>query len=113
MAHQDLAQEMGGKRAGQRVDINFSQYVSYCFIPCGSEYEFKGFDAGPVFSVLGYNDVEGLRLRLGGRTYFGQNDMWRLEGFGAYGFKDEKFKYGLSGKVLLSKKNRKILFFSQ
>ena len=73
-------------------------------------YEFKGFDAGPIFSVLGYNDVEGLRLRLGGRTYFGQNDMWRLEGFGAYGFKDEKFKYGLSGKVLLSKKNRKILF---
>ncbi|MDG2052606.1 MAG: DUF5686 family protein [Flavobacteriaceae bacterium] len=73
-------------------------------------YEFKGFDAGPIFSTLGNNDVEGLRLRLGGRTYFGQNDMWRLEGFGAYGFKDEKFKYGLSGKVLLSKKNRKILF---
>ena len=73
-------------------------------------YEFKGFDAGPVFSVLGYNEVEGLRLRLGGRTYFGQNDLWRMEGFGAFGFKDQKFKYGLSGKVLVSKKNRKILF---
>tara|TARA_R110000787_G_scaffold183014_1_gene294996 strand:- start:6574 stop:9063 length:2490 start_codon:yes stop_codon:yes gene_type:complete len=73
-------------------------------------YEFKGFDAGPIYSVFGYNDVEGLRLRLGGRTYFGQNDMWRLEGFGAYGFKDDKFKYGLSGKVLVSRKNRKILF---
>ena len=73
-------------------------------------YEFKGFDAGPVFSIFGYNEVEGLRLRLGGRTYFGQNDPWRIEGFGAYGFKDQKFKYGLSGKVLLSKKNRKILF---
>jgi len=73
-------------------------------------YEFKGFDAGPIYSIFGYNDVEGLRLRLGGRTYFGQNDMWRLEGFGAYGFKDHNFKYGLSGKVLVSKKNRKILF---
>ena len=73
-------------------------------------YEFKGFDAGPVFSIFGYNEVEGLRLRLGGRTYFGQNDPWRIEGFGAYGFKDQKFKYGLSGKVLVSKKNRKILF---
>jgi hypothetical protein len=67
-------------------------------------YEFKGFDAGPVFSIFGYNEVEGLRLRLGGRTYFGQNDPWRIEGFGAYGFKDQKFKYGLSGKVLVSKK---------
>ena len=73
-------------------------------------YEFKGFDAGPIYSVFGYNEVEGLRLRLGGRTYFGQNDMWRLEGFGAYGFKDHEIKYGLSGKVLVSKKNRKILF---
>jgi len=73
-------------------------------------YEFKGFDAGPVFSIFGYNEVEGLRLRLGGRTYFGQNDPWRIEGFGAYGFKDKKFKYGLSGKVLVSKKNRKVLF---
>ena len=73
-------------------------------------YEFKGFDVGPVFSIFGYNEVEGLRLRLGGRTYFGQNDPWRIEGFGAYGFKDKKFKYGLSGKVLVSKKNRKILF---
>ena len=73
-------------------------------------YEFKGFDAGPVFSIFGYNEVEGLRLRLGGRTYFGQNDPWRIEGFGAYGFKDQKFKYGLSGKVLVSKKNRKVLF---
>ena len=73
-------------------------------------YEFNGFDAGPIYSVFGFNDVEGLRLRLGGRTFFGQNDMWRLEGFGAYGFKDQNFKYGLSGKVMISRKKRKILF---
>ena len=36
--------------------------------------------------------------------------MWRLEGFGAYGFKDQKFKYGLSGKVLLVKKIERLLF---
>lgn len=65
-------------------------------------------DIGPVFSTFGFNDVEGLRIRLGGRTYFGQNDPWRLEGFGAYGVKDNKFKFGLSGKVLLDKKLRLI-----
>lgn len=66
-------------------------------------------DYGPIFSTFGYNDVEGLRLRGGGRTYFGQNDLWRIEGFLAYGFKDDKFKYGISGKWLLDKKSRFII----
>lgn len=66
-------------------------------------------DYGPIFSTFGYNEVEGLRLRTGGRTYFGRNDLWRLEGFTAYGFEDNKFKYGISGKWLLDKKSRLII----
>ncbi len=66
-------------------------------------------DYGPLFSTIGYNDVEGVRLRGGGRTYFGPNDPWRLEGFAAYGFKDQRVKYGLSAKWLINKKNRIIL----
>jgi len=68
------------------------------------------FDYGPIFSTFGYNDIEGLRLRAGGRTYFGPNDKWRLEGYGAYGFKDNQFKYGISAKVLLHNDSRLILF---
>lgn len=68
------------------------------------------FDYGPIFSTFGYNDIEGLRLRAGGRTYFGPNDKWRLEGYGAYGFKDSQFKYGISAKVLLHNDSRLILF---
>ena len=37
-------------------------------------------DFGPIFSTFGYNDVEGQRLRVGGRTYFGSNDTWRIQG---------------------------------
>jgi hypothetical protein len=66
-------------------------------------------DFGPIFSTFGYNDVEGQRLRFGGRTYFGSNDTWRLQGYTAYGFKDDKFKYGISGKWMIDKKNRIIL----
>ena len=66
-------------------------------------------DYGPVFSTFGFNEVEGIRLRTGGRTYFGPNDLWRLEGFLAYGVKDDKFKYGISGKWLLDKKSRLII----
>jgi len=72
-------------------------------------YQMGNFDYGPIFSSFGYNDVEGIRLRTGGRTYFGQNDPWRVEGYTAYGFKDNKFKYGISGKWMLDKKKRLII----
>lgn len=67
------------------------------------------FDYGPILSTFGYNDIEGVRIRTGGRTYFGQNDLWRVQGFLAYGFKDDKFKYGISAKWLLNKRNRLII----
>ncbi len=74
------------------------------------EFTSINFDYGPIFSTFGYNEVEGIRLRTGGRTYFGPNDLWRLEGFLAYGFRDDKFKYGISGKWLLDKRSRLTLF---
>ncbi|MDT0295775.1 DUF5686 family protein [Mesonia ostreae] len=71
--------------------------------------EFDGFDFGPIFSTFGFNDVEGVRVRVGGRTYFGRNDPWRIEGYTAYGFKDDKFKYGIAGKWLLDRRTRLII----
>ena len=76
----------------------------------GSGYiQFGHFDYGPIFSTFGYNQVEGVRIRTGGRTYFGPNDPWRLQGYTAYGFDDNKFKYGISGKWMVDKKNRIII----
>lgn len=76
----------------------------------GSGYVQVGkFDIGPLFSTLGYNDVEGQRVRFGGRTYFGANDPWRIQGYTAYGFKDDKVKYGINARVMLNKKNRFII----
>ncbi len=71
--------------------------------------QFGDFDYGPIFSTVGFNDVEGWRIRTGGRTYFGQNDKWRIEGYTAYGFKDDKFKYGISGKWMVDQRNRVII----
>ena len=61
-------------------------------------------DYGPIFSTVGFNEVEGWRLRAGGRTYFGPNDLWRLQAYTAYGFEDNKFKYGFSGKWMPCKR---------
>ncbi|MBT8290098.1 MAG: DUF5686 and carboxypeptidase regulatory-like domain-containing protein [Muriicola sp.] len=66
-------------------------------------------DIGNIYSTFGYNDAEGIRLRGGMRTYFGQNDPWRLEGYMAYGFMDKKVKHGFSAKFLLDKKSRLII----
>jgi hypothetical protein len=67
------------------------------------------FDYGPILSIIGYNDIEGIRTRIGARTFFNQNDPWRIQGYAAYGFKDDKFKYGISGKLMINKRNRLIL----
>jgi len=66
----------------------------------------RGWDFGPVFSTIGYNDIEGLRLRAGGRTYFSQNDKGRVKGYLAYGFMDAKMKYGVEGKYLFKGNDR-------
>ncbi len=66
-------------------------------------------DIGDIYSTFGINDAEGIRVRGGARTYFGQNDPWRLEAYTAYGFDDKKFKHGASGKFLLDRKSRLII----
>ncbi|MGY5846514.1 DUF5686 family protein [Salegentibacter sp. HM20] len=71
--------------------------------------EFNGWDFGPLFSAFGYNEVEGFRLQAGARTYFTQHDPWRIEGYLAYGLRDDKFKFGIAGKVLLDRQLRLIL----
>lgn len=88
------------KRLYNLGSILSSGYIEFNTLPL---------DYGPIFSTFGFNEVEGMRLRAGGRTYFGRNDIWRLEGFLAYGFRDDKFKYGISGKWLFDKKNRFII----
>jgi hypothetical protein len=66
-------------------------------------------DYGPYYNVIGYNDVEGLRLQLGARTYFSRNDKWRIGGYGAYGSKDNRFKFGLGFSIMLRQEGRWIL----
>jgi len=61
---------------------------------------YKGFgpiEVGPVNTFYSFNPVEGFRLRLGGRTTPKFNKSIYLETYGAYGFKDKKWKYYFGG----------------
>ena len=55
------------------------------------------FEVGPISTFYSFSPVEGFRLRLGGRTTPKFNKSIYFENYLAYGFKDEKLKYYLSG----------------
>jgi len=64
-------------------------------------------ELGPYFTTFSYNRVEGPRLRLGGRTSNAFSTNLMLEGYGAYGFLDERFKYGGGFMYFLGKTPRR------
>lgn len=63
-------------------------------------WQFEKVELGPVGAFYSFNDVEGFRLRVGGGTTVKFNPKIQLEGYVAYGFKDERLKY--AGSVLYS-----------
>jgi len=55
------------------------------------------FDIGPIRTFYSFNSVEGQRLQFGGRTNYKLSKRFFLDGYLGYGFKDERFKYMLTG----------------
>ncbi|WP_169719515.1 DUF5686 family protein [Olivibacter sitiensis] len=58
---------------------------------------FDKFEIGPVNTFYSFNPVEGFRLRVGGRTTPNLSKRFYMETYAAYGFRDQKWKYFLSG----------------
>ena len=63
------------------------------------------FDMGPLSTFYSFNPVEGFRLRFGGRTTNSFSKRIVFEGYGAYGFKDEKWKYYGGATLSLTKRS--------
>jgi hypothetical protein len=63
-------------------------------------------ELGPYYYAYSTNKIEGSRVRLGGRTTLKFNPHLRLNGYGAYGFSDENFKYGGGIEYFFSKNPR-------
>jgi hypothetical protein len=66
---------------------------------------FGTFEVGPSNTFYSFNPVEGLRLRLGGRTTPELSKRYYFETYGAYGFKDQKWKYFFSSTYSLNDKS--------
>lgn len=78
----------------------------YEVVSSGYYNAFNAIDFGDIYSVIGFNEVEGFRLRVGARTYFSANDTWRAAFYTAYGFKDNQLKYGLEFRKMFNRDNR-------
>jgi hypothetical protein len=63
---------------------------------------FGPFEVGPANTFYSFNPIEGFRLRLGGRTTPELSKRLYFETYGAYGFKDEQWKYFLSSTYSLN-----------
>lgn len=72
--------------------------IGYNYVDCGP------IDIGPIFNMLSYNEIEGWRLRLGAKTNTHFHKHIFLEGFLAYGTKDQKLKY--RGQIMYSFNNK-------
>ncbi|WP_295769683.1 DUF5686 and carboxypeptidase-like regulatory domain-containing protein [uncultured Mucilaginibacter sp.] len=72
---------------------------------------FGPFEMGPVNTFYSFNPVEGFRARLGGRTTTALSKRYYFETYGAYGTRDQKFKYFLSSTYSLN--NKSIYSFPQ
>jgi len=70
---------------------------------------FSGYkDVGPVdlghyMQLYSYNQYEGTKLKLGFRTNAKFSKNWIIRGYGAYGFKDNGFKYNLQLERILTR----------
>lgn len=53
------------------------------------------FDIGPLNTMISWGDLDGLRLRAGGMTTANLSKRWFSRFYGAYGFKDHRWKYGV------------------
>ena len=75
--------------------------LSTGYISLGPTLEF-----GQYWNTFVRNSVEGLKIKLGYRTFKSNDDRFRISGFVGYGTKDKRYKFGSEIKYLLNYKPR-------
>ncbi len=87
----------------------FNTLLSIGYVLAQSYYSLGKFELGPLEYVYHQNNWEGNRFRLGGRTTGDFSEKTYLEGYLAYGTKDENFKY--YGRIAQSLNGKSVFTF--
>ena len=84
---------------------SFKRFMDVATIFIAGYKSFGKFEIGPASTFYSWNPVEGFRLRFGGRTTPALSKRFYVETYGAYGFRDEKWKGFLSFTYSLNNKS--------
>jgi hypothetical protein len=90
---------------------SFNTAMTVAGVVFAGYYNTGKFEIGPTYTFYSFNSVEGLKLRLGGRTTTDFSTRYYFDGYGAYGFKDQRWKGYLSGAYAFN--NKSIYTFPQ
>ena len=71
----------------------FKTTMDVLFFLMSGYFEAGPLSIGPFNSFYSFNEIEGNRFKLGGRTNKKFSNKWMIEGHGAYGFNDKRWKY--------------------
>ncbi len=84
---------------------SFKRIMSWATLLLAGYKDVGPAEIGPVSTFYSFNPVEGFRLRFGGRTTTALSKRFYTEAYGAYGFKDERWKFFLSGTYSINNKS--------
>jgi len=90
---------------------SFRRFMDITTLLLAGYKSFGPVEVGPVNTFYSFNPVEGFRLRFGGRTTPEMSKRFYAETYAAYGFRDQKWKYFLSGTYSFN--NKSIYHFPQ
>lgn len=84
---------------------SFKRFMDISTLILAGYKNFGAVEIGPANTFYSFNPVEGFRLRVGGRTTTDFSKRFYAETYAAYGFKDKKWKYFLSGTYSFNNKS--------
>lgn len=87
----------------QRAPLYRNIYTTINMFIVG-HYNTKYIGIGPYYKLASFNDLEGFRPQLGGRTTANFSRRVRLSAYGAYGTKDERWKGGAGAELMFGKR---------
>jgi len=98
-----------------KTNPKFTTYIDIVNFLIQGYKQFGPVEIGPIFTFLSFNQVEGLRPKFGLRTSTDFSKDMILEGYTAYGFRDQQWKFKLGGRYMLKRNPRQIIgaFYSE
>ena len=82
----------------------FRTYVDVVKTIFSGYYQVGMLSFGPYFNLISTDQIEGWRFAFGARTNENFSKRFRQSFYGAYGLRDQAYKYGLSTNIILNKK---------